>query len=313
MDNENKGQDARSLLALAGIENIRRAVIDGIEYWSVVDTIGWLLNAGSASNASKYWNKIRVRMTSEGARETLEQIIQIPMKSLDGRHRNTDAMTRSTLLRLVQSVSSPKAEPFKIFLAEAGEEQLIQAEQQDSVEQMRQHYRKLGREEQWIDARILYLVTRNAWTSEIQMRGVDDSLSIARLTSLLNQRTFDVTTAEHKQVKNLKPSHNLAEHKTRMELILSALGEETATGLHKKHDSQGYNEIERDVKEAGDTAAIARRAVEQQLGESVVSSQNFLPPPRSRKDQSSGGQKTLLQPSPLQLPTQPGLFDNPEE
>ena len=303
MENEDGGQDARSLLVLAGIENIRRTFIDGVEYWSVVDTIGWLLNAGSASSASKYWNKIRARMTSEGARETLAQIIQIPMKSQDGRHRNTDAMTRATLLRLVQSVSSPKAEPFKIFLAEAGEEQLIQAEQQDSVEQMRQHYRKLGREERWIDARILYLVTRNVWTSEIQMRGIDDSLSIARLTSILNQQIFGVTTAEHKHIKNLKPNHNLAEHKTRMELILSALGEETATGLHQKRDSQGYNEIERDVKEAGDTAAIARRAVEQQLGEPVVSSQNFLPPPRSRKGQSS----------PRQIPGQPGLFDIPEE
>jgi len=170
MENENKGEDGRALLALAGIENIRRTVINGIEYWSVVDTIGWLLNAGSASSASKYWNKIRARMTSEGARETLAQIIQIPMKSQDGRHRKTDAMTRPTLLRLVQSVSSPKAEPFKIFLAEAGEEQLIAAEQQDSVEQMRQHYRMLGRNEQWIDARILYLVTRNAWTRSEERR-----------------------------------------------------------------------------------------------------------------------------------------------
>jgi DNA-damage-inducible protein D len=312
MEDSNNEQDPRSLLLLAGIENIRRVIYDGQEYWSVVDTIGWLTDA---ANASKAWATIRSRMTSEGAQETLSYIIQLPMQSKDGRHRNTDAMTRQTLLRLVQSVSSPKAEPFKLFLAEAGEDYLSQAEQQvDSVEEMRQRYRKLGRDENWINARILYIVTRNAWTSEIQGRGIDDNLTIAKLTSILNQRTFGVTTVQHKQVKSLQPHHNLAEHKTRMELILSALGEETATGLHQKNDSQGYSAIERDVKEAGDTAALARRAVEQRLGEPVVSSQNFLPASRSRKTRISSKQTTQSLPSSENSPpSQPGLFDTLEE
>lgn len=193
--------------------------------------------------------------------------------SLSPLHRTrdgVDAMNRQTLLRLVQSIPSPKAEPFKLFLAEAGDEMLTEMEQQsDTLEAMRDHYRRLKRDEEWITARIIYIATRNAWTSEIQLRGIDDSLSIARLTSLLNLRTFGLTTAQHKAIKELSSSHNLADHKTRMELILSSLGEETATGLHQKNDSQGYDEIEQDVKEAGDTAADARHAVEKRLGDDV--------------------------------------------
>jgi hypothetical protein len=227
-------------------------------------------------------------MQSEGAKETLSQIVQLPMKSADGRLRKTDAMNRPTLLRLVQSIPSPKAEPFKLFLAQAGEEILTEIEQQsDSLEAMRDHYRRLKRDEEWITARIIYIATRNAWTSEIQLRGIDNSLNIARLTSLLNLHTFGLTTTQHKEIKGLSPKHNLADHKTRMELILSSLAEETATGLHQKNDSQGYNEIERDVREAGDTAADARRAVEQRLGEPVVSAHNFLESPKHKKRRQS--------------------------
>lgn len=298
----NEEATQRSLLPLEGVEHIRRVIHEGQEYWSVVDVIGYLTDA---ANASKSWHTIRSRMTSEGAQETLSQIIELPMKSADGRHRRTDAATRQTLLRLVQSISSPKAEPFKLWLAEVGEEQLSQAERQDSIEEIRQRYRLLGRDEKWINARILYLVTRNAWTSEIQARGVDDSVTIAKLTSILNQRTFGITTAGHKQIKGLQPRHNLAEHKTRMELILSALGEETATGLHQQRDSQGYNEIERDVMDAGDTAADARRVVEKRLGQPVVSSQNFLQTRQKPKEQ-------IPRPEVKKLKQQPTLFDDIE-
>jgi len=173
--------DERELLPLEGVERIRRVIHEGQEYWSVVDVVGFLTEA---ANPSKYWSTMRSRMQSEGAQETLAQIIELPMKSADGRHRKTDAMTRQTLLRLVQSIPSP---------------------------------------------------------------------------------------------------NNLADHNTRMELILRALGEETATGLHQKNESQGYGKIERDVKEAGDTAADARRAVERRLGEPVVSAQNFLIQPETKR------------------------------
>jgi hypothetical protein len=306
MSNEEEGQEQQTFLPLTGIERIRRVIHEGQEYWSVVDVVGFLTDA---ANPSKYWNTMRSRMQGEGARETLAQIIELPMKSADGRHRKTDAMNRQTLLRLVQSIPSPKAEPFKLFLAQAGDEMLTEMEQQsDTLEAMRDHYRRLKRDEEWITARIIYIATRNAWTSEIQLRGIDDSLSIARLTSLLNLRTFGLTTAQHKAIKRLSSRHNLADHKTRMELILSSLGEETATGLHQKNDSQGYDQIEQDVKEAGDTAADARRAVERRLGEPVVSSQNFL-------DQPKGKRKKKQLPAPQQgtLFDQEGIEPSSEE
>jgi hypothetical protein len=281
MENEEERQERQGLIPLAGIERIRRVIHEGQEYWSVVDVVGFLTGA---TNPSKYWHTMRSRMQSEGAQETLSHIIELPLKSADGRLRKTDAMNQQTLLRLVQSIPSPKAEPFKLFLAEAGNEVLTDIEQHtDSLEAMRDHYRQLKRDEEWITARIIYIATRNAWTSEIQIRGVDDSVSIARLTSLLNLRTFGATTAQHKAIKGLSSKHNLADHKTRMELILSSLAEETATGLHQKNDSQGYIEIEQDVKEAGDTAADARQAVERRLGERVVSTHNFLEPSKGRR------------------------------
>ena len=296
----NEEEETQALTPLEGVERIRRVMHEGQEYWSVIDVIGFLTDA---ANPSKYWNTMRSRMQGQGAQETLAQIIELPMKSADGRHRKTDAMTRQTLLRLVQSIPSRKAEPFKLFLAEAGEEKITQMEQQaDSVEELRQRYRKLGRDEDWINARILYIVTRNVWTSEVQMRGVDDQQSISKLTSLLNFRTFGLTTAQHKHFKGLSSRHNLAEHNTRMELILRALGEETATGLHQQNKSQGYREIEHDVKDAGDTAADARRAVERRLHEKVVSPQNFLESPKSTRKKPS-----------LPAPEQPTLFDQDEQ
>ncbi len=309
MADEETGQDQRALLPLEGIEQIRRVMHEGQEYWSVIDVVGYLTDA---AYPSKYWYTMRSRMQSEGARETLSEIIELPMKSADGRLRKTDAMTRPTLLRLVQSIPSPKAEPFKLFLAQAGDEVLTEIERQnDTLEAIRDHYRQLERDEEWITARIIYIATRNAWTSEIQIRGVDDSLNIAKLTSLLNLRTFGYTTAEHKQLKGLAKKHNLADHKTRMELILSSLGEETATGLHQKNDSQGYDEIEQDVKEAGDTAADARRAVEQRLGEPVVSAQNFLEQPKGRRKKQlpSPDQPTeVTEHKPPENPEQGTLF-----
>jgi len=188
MSNENEGQDQQAFVSLAGIEHIRRAIHNGQEYWSVVDVVGFLTGA---PNPSEYWNTIRTRMRSEGAQETLSQIIELPMRSADGRHRKTDTMTRPTLLRFVQSIASPKAEPLKLFLAQAGDEYLTQRElQAESLDEMRSHYRKLGRGEDWITARIIYLATRNVWTSEIQARGVGESQTIARLTSPLESAYF---------------------------------------------------------------------------------------------------------------------------
>lgn len=314
MTDEETGQDQQALLPLEGVERIRRVIHEGQEYWSVVDVVGFLTEA---TNPSKYWHTMRSRMQSEGAQETLSQIIELPMRSADGRLRKTDAMNRPTLLRLVQSIPSSKAEPFKLFLAQVGDEALSEIEREnDTLEAIRDQYRRLERDEEWITARIIYIATRNAWTSEIQLRGVGESLSIAKLTSLLNLRTFGLTTAQHKQLKGLSPRHNLADHKTRMELILSSLAEETATGLHQKNESQGYHEIERDVKEAGDTAADARRAVEQRLGEPVVSSHNFLVSRRKRVGQLHKGKKSVLPQATekMQQPeSPPTLFDNLSE
>jgi hypothetical protein len=143
---EHGKEEQRELLLLEGVERIRRVMHEGQEYWSVVDVIAFLTDS---ADPSKYWYVTRKRMQTEGARETLSQIIALPMRSTDGRLRQTDAMTRLTLLRLAQSIPSPKVELFKLFLAEAGEETLTEIEQQsDTLESLRDHYRQLKCDEE---------------------------------------------------------------------------------------------------------------------------------------------------------------------
>jgi hypothetical protein len=204
------------------------------------------------------------------------------MPAPDGKQRITDAADRETIFRIVQSVPSPRAEPLKLWLAEAGEQRLQTLERtQVDIEAERRKYRLKGYPEEWIEKRIQSILVRNELTQEWDERGAEKK-DYGLLTDTIARGTFEVSTQEHKQLKELK-KENLRDHMTPMELVLTMLGEETTTELHRERDSQGTPELRRDAKDGGDVAGRARKDIEQQLGAPVVSPENYLDNTRQKQ------------------------------
>lgn len=171
---------------------------------------------------------------------------------------------------------SPKAEPFKQWLARVGTERLAEMEDPArAVERMRREYARLGYTDAWIDERLKNVVIRNALTDEWRERGADERRDFAQLTDTLSKGTFDITTAQHRKVKHLGTGTNLRDSMTPLELVLTSLTEVTATAMHQTRDSQGLKELRRDATEAGEVGGAARRDVEARLGQPVVSPENY--------------------------------------
>jgi hypothetical protein len=219
------------------------------------------------------------------------------MLSSDGKHYKTDAANTETMLRIVQSIPSPKAEPFKQWLAQVGTER-IQEEVAPSLAELRlmNNYRRLGYNDEWIMARMEKLRSRSAIVFEWGARGAVENRHFAKLTDTLSKGTFDITTREHRQIKGIAGKHNLQDSMTPVELALSTLSEVAATELHQKRDSQGFYALQFDCQDAGRIAGDARRQFEAISGEPVVSPVNYKQLQRER-----------------QRELQPPLFDQAEE
>jgi DNA-damage-inducible protein D len=240
---------------------------NGRLYMSVVDAVAYLADT---TEPRRYWSDLKRKLSQEGS-EVYENIVQLKLRSPDGKLRETDCADTETMLRIVQSIPSPKAEPFKLWLAQVGTERL----QDDAVERMRRDYEKLGYGITWIDARLKNVVARNALTDEWRERGAQEGREFALLTDAISRGTFDITTAEHKQVKHIAKSADLRDSMTPIELALTTLAEVTATTLHQKHESQGYDQLHHDAVEAGEVAGTAREAYEEKTGERAVSPVNY--------------------------------------
>ncbi len=212
---------------------------------------------------------------TEGFAEVSGKIRQLKMKASDGKERLTDAADAETMLRIIQSIPSPKAEPFKVWLARVGAERLEEIESPElAADRMRQIYRQRGYSEEWIRARLQSIVTRDELTEEWRDRGAREGREFAILTDILHRGTFEVSTEEHKAVKSLKKRDNLRDSMAPLELALTILSETTATALHQAHDSQGMVGLSADTQEAGEVGGAARRDVEARIGRSVVSGEN---------------------------------------
>jgi hypothetical protein len=270
-------------------EKIRHVLHDG-EYWySVIDVVAFL---SGSQRPRKYWSDLKVKLVDEGFIEVSEKIGQLKMEAADGKQRLTDAANEETILRIVQSIPSPKAEPFKQWLARVGHERLQEMENPElAADRMRKQYQRLGYSDDWIARRLQGIVVRDELTSEWRERGAQEGREFALLTDEIQRGTFDLSTQEHKQVKHIPARQNLRDSMTTMELLLTALAEETAKELHQVHDSQGYDELHDDAKEAGEVGGATRRDIEARTGQPVVSSENYK---RLREER----QKQL----------QPGLF-----
>ena len=216
------------------------------------------------------------KIQDEGFRELLEKVQQLKMLASDGKQRLTDAADAEAMLRIIQSIPSPKAEPLKQWLARVGTERLQEMENPAlAADRLRQEYRRLGYDDEWIGQRLLNIVTRDELTGEWQQRGVEEGRQFAALTDTLYSGTFDVSVREHQTIKHIGRTQNLRDSMTRVELALSTLAEATAAELHQTRDSQGYEELRSDAREAGEVGGAARRDIEARTGHPVVSAENY--------------------------------------
>jgi DNA-damage-inducible protein D len=287
------------------IPQIRRVWHNGEWYYSVVDIISVLTDS---SNPRDYWNKIKNRARTEGFEEPLSQVLQLRLKASDGRFRLTDTANRQALLRIIQSVPSPKAETIRLWLAQVGEERFVEIEHPEAaLDRVRATYRARGYEEAWIEERLRNDLIRNELTDEWKDRGAKEGVEFAILTDTLSSGTFGLSIQVHKQYKLLPIKTNLRDHMTPLELALCSLSEATAITLHQNRDSQGFPELKRDTVDAGQVGKVAREAAEKTIGEAAVSPRNYLEYTKRVKGKQKKEQPRLTK------GTTPSLFDESTE
>ena len=249
-----------------------RRVWHNEEWWfSVVDVIEVLTES---SKANRYWADMKKRSTKESD-QPFAFCEQLKMIAGDGRSRLTDAANTEGMFRIIQSIPSPKAEPFKMWLAQVGYERIQEIENPElAAERSRQYYRDLGYDEAWIETRLQTIATRGSLTDEWKVRGVKEGLEYSILTAEISKATFGLTPSEYKDVKGLK-KENLRDHMTDIELIFTMLGEATTRNKAVSKDAQGFNENRIAAQEGGRSAGKALDAYEIEEGKKVVTGQNF--------------------------------------
>jgi DNA-damage-inducible protein D len=247
---------------------IRMKWYNGRLHMSVIDVVGYL---SESTYPNRYWSDLKRKLSEEGATQVYEHLVRLKLSSPDGRLRETDCADTETMLRIVQSVPSPKAEPFKQWLAQVGTERL----QDDAVERMRKEYERLGYTDEWISERLRNIVIRNELTDEWRGRGAEEGQEFALLTDTLSKGTFDLTTGEHRKLKHLSKTANLRDSMVPMELVLTSLAELTAAETHQTRASHGFDDLQRDARDAGAVAGHARHEVEELTGKKVVSPTNY--------------------------------------
>lgn len=260
-------------------KKIRRVWHNNEWYFSVVDVIAAL--AGS-TNPRNYWNMLKARELEQGV-ELYTNCVQLKLLAEDGKLRETDCANTKSMFRIIQSIPSPKAEPFKLWLAQVGYERVQEIENPElAQERMKQLYEQKGYSKEWIEKRLRGIAIRQELTDEWKDRGVDENKEYAILTNEISKATFGKTVEEYKEHKHLK-KENLRDHMDNMELILTMLGEATTTRLTIERNSKEFLKLKKDAKGGGDVAGSTRKDIEQKLGKSIVSSDNFLEKPEKQK------------------------------
>ncbi len=252
------------------VNEIRKAWHNEQWYFSVVDVIHVLTDS---PKPRVYWGVLKNREP-----QLFTICKQLKLQSSDGKNYKTDCANTQGILRIVMSVPSPKAEPLKQWLAQVGTERIEETEDPELiVGRMAEIYRAKGYTEDWIDKRMETIHTRKKLTKEWKNRDVQEGKEYSILTAIIAKGTFDVTPTEHKNIKGLtKPNQNLRDHMTPIELILTALGEETTRMIAVKQDAQGFETNKEAAIKGGKTAGKARKEVEAATGDKVVSSENYL-------------------------------------
>ncbi len=267
--------EGEAQLVLFKGEEIRKIFHEGEWWFSVVDVVGAI---SQSSNPRRYWSDLKRQMIkNEGADELYENIVQLPMPSADGKFYNTDAVTTENLLRIIQSIRSPRAEPFKKWLAKVGYERIQEIQNPEiAIKRAILAYQLQSRTDDWIEKRIRSIVTRKELTSQWAKTGVQQGREYAILTNVIHAATFGgVTVDGHKKIKGLK-SQNLRDHMTDLELIFTMLGEKSTAEIAKARDAKDYKDNMQSAKAGGAVAGNAREQLELQTNTRVVSDKNFL-------------------------------------
>ena len=267
-------------IALFKGRNIRRIIHENEWWFSVIDVVEVLTDS---VNARDYWFKMKIRVKSEDGIELSTICRQLKLVSSDGKRYETDCANTEGIFRIVQSIPSPKAEPFKRWLAKVGYERVQEIENPElATKRTRLLYKLKGYSEGWIEKRLRGIVIREELTEEWQKRGAKEDTDYGILTAEISKATFGVTPSEHKELKGLQ-RQNLRDHMDDLELIFSMLGERATTEIHRVEDSKGVVKLKSDAKAGGDIAGGARKNLEKRLGRSIVSKKNFLKKPEGRK------------------------------
>ena len=256
-------------------KHIRSLWDDKAQRWffAVVDVIAALTES---QNPQVYWRVLKKRLLADG-NETVTNCNGLKMTAADGKQRITDVADAEQLLRLIQSIPSPKAEPFKLWLARVGYERLEEIENPElAAKRMCELYKAKGYSDEWIAKRVRGIAIRDELTNEWQKRGVKEQREYAILTAEISRATFGMTPSEYKTFKSLaKPADNLRDHMTDLELIFTMLGEASTTEIARNKDAQGYNENLDAAVEGGAVAGSARLDLEKKSGKRVSNKDNF--------------------------------------
>jgi hypothetical protein len=253
-----------------------RRVCHNDEWWySISDVIGALVGT---DRPVKYWTDLKTKLTDkEGFFELSDKIGKLPLPGADGKNRLSEVATPETLFRIIQSISSPKAEPFKRWLAKVGYERIQEWQDPEiAIKRAILAYQIQGRSDDWIEKRIRSIVVRKELTNEWKKRGVKEGVEYAMLTNAISQEAFGMHTENHKKLKGLQKGHNLRDHMTDMELILQMLGETSTKQIASHRDASGYSQNFHAAVAGGKIAGTARKEIERETGKRVVTSKNFL-------------------------------------
>ena len=242
-------------------------------YFSIVDVVCVLTDSPDYQTGRKYWNKLKQRLKEEGS-ELVTICHQLKMTAADGKKRLTDVADTQQLLRLIQSIPSPKAEPFKLWLAQVGRERIEETiDPEQAIDRALETYLKKGYSEEWVHQRLLAIRIRNELTDEWKERGMSKGRDYAILTDEITRAWAGMTTRQYKQLKGLK-KENLRDNMSDLELVLTMLAEATTTGISKREKPAGLAENREIAKRGGSVAGRARLDIETEIGAPVITSQN---------------------------------------
>jgi len=256
-------------------KKIRRIWHNDEWYFSVIDIVGILVDSEDPRN---YWKVTKHRLNEEGS-EVVTKCNQLKLIAQDGKYYNTDCANTEVIFRIIQSISSPKAEPFKRWLAQVGYERIQEVENPELArDRAKEYYELKGYPKDWIDKRLRGIAIRQELTDEWKNRGIKQEKDFAILTNEISKATFDKTVEEYKKFKGLpnKKNANLRDHMTDWELILSMVGEKATTDITKARNSKGFVQCKDSAKSGGNIAKNTRKELEKKIGKSIISKGNYL-------------------------------------